>query len=273
MNRTLVLASLLCVACDDASSLFETDAGDVDGTVADAAIDAARDAEIDAAPLPRPEPGERPLFAFPIHPDDRHLLRDTLILGVDHDPAIMGGIQCLDYQGRRFPFCYDEHDGTDYLLTGGFDAMDRGSARIVAAAGGVVTYAIDGNYDRCSGSVMGGIDCDGNEMLANAVEITHVNGYISRYWHMKRDSVAVAEGDVVNCGDFLGLVGSSGISAQPHLHFEVMDDRREAIDPYAGDLSQPESYWHQPAPSGDTPIEQVLPGPACAPAWTRGFAD
>lgn len=262
-------------ACDDASSLLNLDAGDAEGGLQDAAIDATQDAliEIDAAPLPRPGADEWPLFAFPIHPDDRHLLRDNLILGVDHDPALMGGVQCLDYQGRRFPFCYDEHNGTDYLLTGGFDAMDRGSARIIAAAGGVVTSAVDGYYDRCSGSVMGGIDCDGNEMRANAVVITHVNGYESRYWHMKRDSVAVAVGDVVDCGAFLGLVGSSGVSAQPHLHFEVNDPLGRTIDPYAGELSQAESFWHQPAPSGESPLEQVLPGAACAPAWTRGFAD
>lgn len=285
MQRYLPLL-LLLVGCDPASSA-DPDAT-ADAHLEDARVDPTDMAPTDMAPradmtvdmmidmaieLPRPGPAEWPQFAFPIHPDDRSLLRETLVLGVDHDPALAGGVQCLDYQGRRFPFCYDEHDGTDYLLTGGFDAMDRGSARILAAAGGVVTEAIDGNYDRCSGSVMGGIDCDGNPMRSNRVVITHVNGYQSRYLHMKRDSVAVAEGDVVDCGTLLGLVGSSGRSAQPHLHFEVIDPLGETIDPYAGELSQPESYWHQPAPSGDSPQDQVLPGPACAPAWTRGFAD
>lgn len=270
MTRRWAVICLLAIGCDDAG--FDGDASAFDGplpdamTLADAGLMDATPA--DATAFVEPGPDDIPQFAFPIHPDDRSLLREGLILGVDHDPVRVDGVLCQDHDGRNFPFCYDEHDGTDYLLTGGFDAMDRGSARIHAAAGGVVIRAEDGNYDRCHGTVQGGIDCDGNPMIANAVQIEHANGYVSWYWHMKRGSVAVQVGDVVRCGDFLGLVGSSGTSAQPHLHFEVQSPRGGVIDPYAGAFSQPESYWHQPPPSGDSPQDQVLPGPACHPAWT-----
>src|SRR5487761_2241030 len=43
------------------------------------------------------------------------------------------------------------------------------------------------------------------------------------YAHLKKDSVCVRPGDIVRSGDQLGLVGNSGSSLQPHLHFQVMN--------------------------------------------------
>lgn len=42
------------------------------------------------------------------------------------------------------------------------------------------------------------------------------------YAHLKKGSVCVRPGDTVRSGDQLGLVGNSGSSLQPHLHFQVM---------------------------------------------------
>jgi murein DD-endopeptidase MepM/ murein hydrolase activator NlpD len=168
-------------------------------------------------------------------------------LGVDHDPEVHTGIErlfCLDYLERSFPHCYDEHDGTDILLRGGFSAMDAGSAAIVAAADGLVVGMDDGNYDGCHGDLSSGEnDCDGHPMKANYVTLEHETGHQTLYWHMRTDSVAVEEGDWVTMGTVLGLVGSSGNSAMPHLHFELHDAAGEVIDPFAGPLSQDESWW------------------------------
>lgn len=43
------------------------------------------------------------------------------------------------------------------------------------------------------------------------------------YAHLKNGSVCVRPGDIVRSGDQLGLVGNSGSSLQPHLHFQVMN--------------------------------------------------
>lgn len=48
------------------------------------------------------------------------------------------------------------------------------------------------------------------------------------YAHLQRGSVLVRPGDAVHAGDPLGLVGNSGSSVQPHLHFQVMN----APDPF-----------------------------------------
>jgi murein DD-endopeptidase MepM/ murein hydrolase activator NlpD len=87
------------------------------------------------------------------------------------------------------------------------------------------------------------VTCDGHPIVANFVDLLHVDGRTTRYLHLKQDSVAVEIGDEVPCGAFLGLVGSSGRSSMPHLHFQVEAIDGAVIDPYAGARSQPESLW------------------------------
>ena len=170
-------------------------------------------------------------------------------VGVDHDrveqEGTLGGLECMDYLGRSFPHCYDQHDGNDFILQGGFSTMDNGSAHIIAAAAGVVVLARDGHYDRCHGTLASGVDCDGHPKIANAVTIEHDNGYRTLYWHMMKDTVAVAEGDYVEMGTILGKVGSSGNSSMPHLHFELQDENQNMINPFSGPYSQEQSYWCQ----------------------------
>ncbi len=174
-------------------------------------------------------------------------LFDPPVIGFDHDPEVHEGIYrayCTDYMGRGFPHCYDEHDGSDFMLDGGFETMDAGSATIIAALNGVVVDTDDGNYDRCHSDLASqDVDCDGHPMVANYVILEHEGGYRTLYWHMKTDSVAVEPGQEVAMGEALGLVGSSGYSSGPHLHFELQDADGLSIDPYAGEYSQPETWW------------------------------
>ena len=121
------------------------------------------------------------------------------LIGVDHDPvdhsdSTLGGAICTTYDDRHFPHCYDGHDGSDYLLDGGFDGMDAGSSVIVAAADGVVVDTDDGHFDRCR-PVNGEVSCDGGPLNANYVIVEHEDGIRTLYWHMMRDSVAVSVGD------------------------------------------------------------------------------
>jgi hypothetical protein len=207
-----------------------------------------------------------PKFAFSIHADDRALLNTRTVFGVDHDPAVYSGVNryiCRNYADQGFPWCYDEHRGTDYTLSNGFTAMDAGSARVLAAAGGTVIAVEDGNYDRCHADLSSGnISCDGYPMRANFVALQHPQGWTTRYLHLKRDSIIVQVGDRVRCGEMLGLVGSSGYSSGPHLHFEVQDVQNRVWDPYRGTLSQPETLWNV-QDFGDG-----LPGQMCHLNWT-----
>lgn len=57
------------------------------------------------------------------------------------------------------------------------------------------------------------------------IEVQHPNGMSSLYGHLSR--IDVATGDAVASGQRIGLVGSTGRSTGPHLHFEVRRGDRQ----------------------------------------------
>ena len=61
-----------------------------------------------------------------------------------------------------------------------------------------------------------------------AIEISHGDRYTTLYGHL--EATLVAEGQTVRRGDRVGLVGSTGRSTAPHLHYEVHVDGR-AVNP------------------------------------------
>lgn len=97
---------------------------------------------------------------------------------------------------------------------GSWSGMEEGR-EVVGAANGLVVDVHDGEDDRCTGE---SADCSGR---GNYVFLRHADGRYSFYGHMATDSVSVSLGDFVACGAPLAMVGSSGHSAGPHLHFGV----------------------------------------------------
>lgn len=105
---------------------------------------------------------------------------------------------------RQDPFTGHQavHKGVDF-------AGDSGS-NVMAVATGIVTWA---------GERSG---------YGNLVEVNHGNGLVTRYAHNQRSLVAV--GDTVTRGEPVALMGSTGHSTGPHVHFEVLKNGRQ-IDP------------------------------------------
>ena len=62
----------------------------------------------------------------------------------------------------------------------------------------------------------------------NTVEVSHGDGYVTRYAHNKQSLVAV--GDLVRKGEPIALVGSTGRSTGSHVHYEVYKHGRP-VDP------------------------------------------
>ncbi len=93
---------------------------------------------------------------------------------------------------------------------GGVDFAAKEGTEIYSVAAGVVTRA------------------DKNAGYGNLVEINHGAGFTTRYAHNKENLVKV--GDVVKKGQVIALVGSTGRSTGPHVHFEVYKNGR-AVDP------------------------------------------
>jgi len=61
--------------------------------------------------------------------------------------------------------------------------------------------------------------------IGNYMTIEHAPDEFSFYAHLSQDSIRVKAGDKVKAGQVIALVGSTGNSSEPHLHFQVMDSR------------------------------------------------
>ncbi len=106
-------------------------------------------------------------------------------------------------------YCSSYHRGVDFV-------PGRGAPPYAMANGVVTQSEFSGGYGQ-------------------HVYIEHqINGQsvLTVYAHLQRDSSPLRVGDQVSAGDFVGLVGNTGISTGPHLHFEVRIDG-VYVDPFA----------------------------------------
>jgi murein DD-endopeptidase MepM/ murein hydrolase activator NlpD len=140
--------------------------------------------------------------------DDRKIQADVFIAG---RPVEKGWISSR-FGRRNDPITgkLAMHEGVDF-------SAERGS-EINTVAAGVVTWSAT----RAEYGLM--------------VEINHGNGYTTRYAHA--DHLLVDVGDIVQKGQIIALVGNTGRSTAPHVHFEVYKNGR---------VVDPASYIHRTA--------------------------
>lgn len=142
---------------------------------------------------------------------------------VDRDPS-------KKYKDHRCgPLSYDGHKGTDIRIAG-IQAMERGIA-VLAAAPGIVDVVRDGLPD-VHFKLLGRAVVN-DKGLGNVVRIDHGAGWQTIYAHMRRGSLLVKKGQRVKTGQPLGLIGLSGLTEFPHVHFGVKL-RGHVVDPFIG---------------------------------------
>ena len=93
---------------------------------------------------------------------------------------------------------------------------------IIAQADGVVVV-VENDFEDNRPRVMGGFD------KANCVVVDYGGGVRAIYGHCMKGSAKVKVGDKVKFGDTLALVGNSGASGAPHLHFTMLDSGHVSI--------------------------------------------
>lgn len=114
------------------------------------------------------------------------------------------GHAIADYRGLTSKFGYRIHPILKKKhLHGGIDYRSKTGDDVVATADGVVSYSA---FNKGSG-------------FGNLITIVHANGFKTRYAHLSQRSVKT--GQVVQKGQKIGEVGSTGRSSGPHLHYEV----------------------------------------------------
>lgn len=105
--------------------------------------------------------------------------------------------------------------GFDYSPETGHYAIDIGGQMnngVFASDGGVIVYAGWNDYG-----------------YGNVIVIDHGNGWQTLYAHL--NSISVACGQSVSQGQVIGLLGTTGKSSGPHLHFEMRSDTYGRVDP------------------------------------------
>ena len=170
---------------------------------------------------------------------------------VDHDAAFPGRVRDYVCGSRTYDTAAGyNHGGTDYFIWPfPWRMMDEGDISIVAAAAGVVLLSSDGNPDR---------SCAMGDLPWNAVYVRHDDGSVAWYGHMKRGSVTARQpGERVETGEYLGLVGSSGSSTGPHLHFELHDAAGRVVDPKNGACNAAPDLWQAFQPYEDPAINTL----------------
>jgi len=129
---------------------------------------------------------------------------DPVPEGVPHFLLPVAGRPSSGYGMRADPI----HGGS--VDHPGFDLAAATGTEVSAAARGTVVQAGPaGTY-------------------GNLVTLRHDNGFETRYAHLS--AVGVSVGDLVEAGQELGKVGTTGYSTGPHLHFEIRHDGKP-IDP------------------------------------------
>ncbi|GMG86654.1 M23 family metallopeptidase [Biformimicrobium ophioploci] len=142
--------------------------------------------------------------------DDRQSQLDTLEAlmsrrKLDDDMFLAGRPIKKGWMSSRYGYRTDPFNG-NRAWHGGVDFAGKKGADVVAVAAGVVTWA-DNRYG-----------------YGQMVEINHGNGYKTRYGH--NSQLKVKLGDIVKKGETVALMGSSGRSTGPHVHFEVYKNGR-----------------------------------------------
>jgi murein DD-endopeptidase MepM/ murein hydrolase activator NlpD len=124
---------------------------------------------------------------------------------------LMAGIPSIDpVDGAQVVGCFCYRSAPDVEFHPGVDLNGNyGDSVHATAAGTIASAGWDGGFGM-------------------KIDIDHGNGYHTWYAHLSR--IDVSAGEYVHKGEFIGLVGDTGFSTGPHLHYQVMLNGT-AVDP------------------------------------------
>lgn len=148
------------------------------------------------------------------------------------------------YEGATFPMPFESWEQNKDVVTSKFSKSRTITVNGVTKTGAHtgIDLAVVSNANPKVCSVLSGkviVAKVGNTGYGNYVVIEHIatdgTVFYTLYGHMREGSIMVAEGTEVKAGQVLGIMGSTGNSTGPHLHFEVRlneNSSNNAVDPF-----------------------------------------
>ncbi|HUG41177.1 MAG TPA: M23 family metallopeptidase [Longimicrobiales bacterium] len=130
---------------------------------------------------------------------DQRFATDWFLLG--HAGAAPGAVSYL---------------GPDWTGTAGTEVLAVADGRVVSTGDGIPDEPVGGWG--ASGTVMNWETIGGNAITLDLGEAR-----FAWYGHLQAGSLRVQPGDTVRRGQVLGLIGNSGATTAPHLHFQITD--------------------------------------------------
>ena len=166
-----------------------------------------------------------PVLGPPLEPGRGYIAADSCCSSTRHRRALLA-VNGRQWLAQRFAVDWEQVDSTGRFVRRGGDGARNADytvygQRVIAAADARIVKVVDGLPAQRPGSLPQGIgprETDGNSVVARLD-----SGLYMFYGHLQAGSLKVKEGDEVKRGDPLGLVGNSGNTSAPHLHFHVMD--------------------------------------------------
>src|SRR5262249_38662995 len=95
-----------------------------------------------------------------------------------------------------------------------FDFVAAQGTPILAARGGQVVMVEERDWLNAKDYPAG------HPYFGNYIWIRHQDGTYTVYFHIPKNGSMVKQGDMVHRGDTIAMVGNTGQSSEPHLHFE-----------------------------------------------------
>lgn len=132
---------------------------------------------------------------------------------------------------------YDTHKGTDFAILDEKAMID--GVPVIATKDGIVRRFRDGENDNWKTNADLDLIKQERKECGNAILIDHNDDTTSIYCHLRQNSITVTKGQRIKKGDSIGLVGMSGFTEFPHLHYGLIEDGK-IIDPFTGASTEKE---------------------------------
>ncbi len=165
-----------------------------------------------------------PVLAPPLEGDGWVVLNGCCSAGGAHRDAIQS-VNGQLFDSQRFAIDWMQINNDGELFTGDPSKVESWvgyGAKILAVADGKVIAVENDVPDLQPGELPDPNSITLQTVDGNHAVIDHGDGLYTFYAHMQSGSVKVEVGDQVSAGDVIGLLGNTGNTSAPHMHFHIM---------------------------------------------------
>jgi len=157
-----------------------------------------------------------------------YISADSCCDAVRHTRAVLP-VNGRVWLAQRYAVDWEQMNGQSRIYTGPSERLESYTIfgkPVLAVADAVVVSVTDGLAEQTPGKYPTNISLD--EADGNSVILDLGAQHYAVYAHMQPGSIKVHKGESVKLGQIIGLVGNTGNSVAPHLHFQ-MNDRPSSL--------------------------------------------